>query len=198
MTRDHYAPLPHIQLGSLGCSVPEALRLPAVHIDSPAVLVMTDLSRVEPATVPAETLLVRAHQIMVHRGVRMLFVTGPDRALEGILTANDILGERPVLAARERSIAADQLRVADVMSPLPDLQAIPMPSVQRAEVGHIVATLKSAGRQHAIVVEPGVDGRQQVRGIFSLTQIARQLGVTINTAEVARNFAEIEAVIAGL
>lgn len=198
MTRDHYAPLPHIQLGTLGCSVPEGLRPPAVHVDSPAVLVMTDLARVEPAIVRADAMLARAHQMMVHRGVRMLFVTGEDRALEGILTANDILGERPVLAARERSIAADQLRVADVMSPLSELQAIPMPSVQRAEVGHIVATLKSAGRQHAIVVEPGVDGRQQVRGIFSLTQIARQLGVTINTAEVARNFAEIEAVIAGL
>ena len=198
MTRDHYAPLPHIQLGTLGCSVPEALRAPAVHIDSPAVLVMTDMARVEPAVIAADALLSRAHQMMVHRGVRMLFVTDRERSLQGILTANDILGERPVLAARERSLPADQLRVADVMTPLSDLQAIPMPTVQRAEVGHIVATLKSAGRQHAIVVEPGADGRQQVRGIFSLTQIARQLGVTINTSEVARNFAEIEAVIVGL
>jgi CBS-domain-containing membrane protein len=195
MLRDHHPPLQHIHLGTIGCSVPEALCPPAVHVDSPAVLVMTDLARVEPATITADALLTRAHQAMLHRGVRMLFVTDGDRQLHGILTANDILGERPVVAARERSMGADELRVADIMTPLADLQAIPMPSVQRAEVGHIVATLKSAGRQHAIVVEPGADGRQQVRGIFSLTQIARQLGVTINAGEIARNFAEIEAAL---
>lgn len=195
MTRDHYAPLPSISLGTIGCSVPEALRPPSVHVDSPAVLVMTDLARVEPATIAAGELLVRGHQAMLHRGVRMLFVTDDERRLVGILTATDVLGERPVVAARERSMSAADLRVADIMTPLADLQAIPMPTVQRAEVGHVVATLKAAGRQHAIVVEPGADGQQQVRGIFSLTQIARQLGVPLSTGEVARNFAEIETAL---
>lgn len=195
MTRDHYAPLPYINLGTIGCTVPEALPLPSVHVDSPAVLVMTDLARVEPAKIAGVELLVRAHQVMLHRGVRMLFVTDDERRLVGILTATDVLGERPVVAARERSMNAAELRVADIMTPLADLQAIPMPTVQRAEVGHIVATLKAAGRQHAIVVEPGADGQQQVRGIFSLTQIARQLGVPITTGEVARNFAEVESAL---
>jgi hypothetical protein len=35
-------------------------------------------------------------------------------------------------------------------------------------------------------------------GIFSASQIARQLGVQILTHEMARTFAEIEAVIAGV
>jgi len=34
-----------------------------------------------------------------------------------------------------------------------------------------------------------------VRGIFSATQIARQLGVQLQTAEVAKTFAEIEAAL---
>jgi len=34
-----------------------------------------------------------------------------------------------------------------------------------------------------------------VRGIFSLSQIARQLGVTIASTEVASTFAEIEAAL---
>lgn len=196
MMRDHYTPLESIQLGAIGCSVPEALSPPAVHLDSPAVLVMTDLARVEPATVGADVRLRRAHQAMIHRGVRMLFVTDADRQLVGILTASDVLGERPVVVAGSRGMGADELRVADIMTPLSELQAIPMPYVQRADVGHVVATLKSAGRQHAIVVEPGADGRQQVRGIFSLTQIARQLGVTMTTGEIARSFADIEAILA--
>jgi hypothetical protein len=37
---------------------------------------------------------------------------------------------------------------------------------------------------------------KRVCGIFSLSQIARQLGVSVQTTEVAKSFAEIEAVLA--
>jgi hypothetical protein len=61
-----------------------------------------------------------------------------------------------------------------------------------ARVGHVLETLRRAGRQHALVV----DTERKVRGIFSLSQVARQLGVALGTAgEVARTFAEIEAAI---
>jgi hypothetical protein len=62
-------------------------------------------------------------------------------------------------------------------------------------VGDILTTLKTAGRQHAIVVEENADGTQTVRGLFSATQIARQLGVQLNTAEVVKIFSEIEAAV---
>ena len=58
------------------------------------------------------------------------------------------------------------------------------------------ATLKAAGRQHAVVVDVDEQGRQKVRGIFSASQIARQLGVVIQTTEIARTFAEVEAMLA--
>ena len=65
----------------------------------------------------------------------------------------------------------------------------------KAKVGDILATLKASGRQHAMVVEENADGSQTVRGLFSVTQIARQLGVKVKTAEVAKVFAEIEAAV---
>ena len=58
-----------------------------------------------------------------------------------------------------------------------------MLSVRNAQVGHIVATLQALARQHALVVD--VDPKTKahcVRGIFSTTQISKQLGV--NAAEV--------------
>ena len=72
-----------------------------------------------------------------------------------------------------------------------------MQDVRRAHVGHIVATLKDATRQHAIVVDTDSAGQQRVRGVFSVTQIARQLGVSLQTSEIARTFSEIEAHLAG-
>jgi hypothetical protein len=68
-----------------------------------------------------------------------------------------------------------------------------MREVVYARVGHIVATLKESSRQHAMVADLDAHGRQRVRGLFSLTQIARQLGLTLETSEVARTFSEIEA-----
>ncbi|MBI2292514.1 MAG: hypothetical protein HYU73_19790 [Betaproteobacteria bacterium] len=46
------------------------------------------------------------------------------------------------------------------------------------------------------MVEVGHDGKQTVRGLFSATQIARQLGVAIKTSENAGTFLEIEARLA--
>jgi hypothetical protein len=47
------------------------------------------------------------------------------------------------------------------------------------------------------VTEEGADGGLSLRGIFSASQIARQMGIPLQTTEVARTFAEIEAAIAG-
>ena len=60
-----------------------------------------------------------------------------------------------------------------------------------------IATLKQAGRAHALVVDQ-VNGKLSLIGIFSANQIARQMGIQIHTHEVARTFAEIEAVLVGV
>jgi len=86
--------------------------------------------------------------------------------------------------------------VRDVMTPQEKLEVLEMADVRAAKVGHVVATLKKAGRQHAVVVERDARGRQLVRGLFSATQVARQLGVTIQTSEIARTFSEIESMLA--
>ena len=73
----------------------------------------------------------------------------------------------------------------------------PAVGLRPADVGHILETLKSIGRQHAIVVETDTaGGGEVVRGIFSATNIGRRLGVPIQTFEVARTFADIEAALA--
>ncbi len=46
----------------------------AVTLDSPALHVMTDLTEVKAATTPPTTTLRQAEQLMIHQGVRMLFV----------------------------------------------------------------------------------------------------------------------------
>ncbi|MDK9692294.1 hypothetical protein [Azospira sp.] len=86
--------------------------------------------------------------------------------------------------------------MADIMTPRDEIEVLHIGDVLRADVGNVVETLKYSGRQHALVVDfDPLGGRQMVRGVFSASQVARQLGIPLHTTEVARTFAEIEAVI---
>ena len=159
---------------------------------------MTDLSQVPSATITADAGLEDANQSMLVRGVRALFVVGSSNNIIGLITSVDVLGEKPVLIAQKRQSKRSDLRVADVMVPVEQVEALSIEAVKRASVGNIVSTLKNDGRAHAIVVGQGQDGHQTVLGIFSASQIARQLGVQIQSQEIAQTFAEIEAVIANV
>ena len=167
-----------------------------VTLDDGATSVMTDLTRVTAIIILPGDTVDEAHRRMIQRGVRLLLVVDQDRKVVGLLTASDILGEKPVLAASGRGLRRQEVMVRDVMTPQENLEVLDMADVRAAKVGHIVATLKKAGRQHAVVVERDVRDHQLVRGLFSATQVARQLGVTIQASEVARTFSEIEATLA--
>jgi CBS domain-containing protein len=167
-----------------------------VLLDDPALQVMTDFRATTAIIVLSGDALDEAHRRMIQRGVRLLLVVDQDRRVVGVITASDVLGEKPTREIAQRGIRRDELLVRDVMTPQALLEVLDLASVRTAKVGHIVATLQSAGRQHALVVEEDVSGRQTVRGVFSATQVARQLGVAIATSEIARTFSEIEAQLA--
>jgi CBS domain-containing protein len=195
-----YAPLPH-STASPGdaYSLPVPSSAGAVALDSPASDVMTDLRRISAVTIDPYKSIVEAHQFMIARGVRSLFVVNGARKILGLVTATDVLGERPIQVAQGRGIRHDEVLASDIMTPADRLEVLAFNDVLRARVGDIVATLKLAGRQHALVVEAaeGAAGRQlTARGVFSLTQIARQLGIAPQVHDIARTFAEIEAIIA--
>lgn len=195
MTRSSYPALATGRVAQEGCFVSTGLSPAHVRLDSPALQVMTDLTRTPTASIDSNALISEANQSMLYRGVRMLFVTDDTRQLRGVITATDILGERPMQKAQQYGLKREELRVAQIMTPVDALETIQLSMVTRAEVGHVIATLQACGRQHAFVVDRNAAGKQIVCGVFSATQIARQLGVTIHTGDTARTFAEIEAVI---
>ena len=190
-----YHPLPLRELGAgAGFRRPTQLPVTRVTLESPALDVMTDLARVSPATIRPEAPLAGANQFMIARGVRLLLVVdAAHESVIGVITATDILGERPMLAATARSLRRDELTVADIMTAAGEVEVVDLHDVRASRVGHVVETLRRAGRQHALVV----DGESKVRGIFSLSQIARQLGVSLPAAgETALTFSQIEAALA--
>ena len=160
-----------------------------VTLDSPAIDVMTDLSLMAAESVSPNALVDDSEEQMIASGVRLLFVTNPLNQVIGIVTAKDFSGERILSQINESHTARKDLIVRDIMTPQHRIEVLEMGDVATSRVGDIVATLKRMGRQHALVVDRDLAGHQTLRGLLSTTQIGRQLGVDIDTTDVAGSFA---------
>ncbi len=191
-----YSALPHHTLlpGSSYAQPPQ--RLPEkVTADSPAIDVMTDFTKVTAITMTPFASLDEAEQRMIASGVRLLLVTDQANSILGVITANDLLGDRPVKYLQEVGGKRADIELRDIMTSSDQMQVLYMVDVENAKVGDIIETLKKVGRQHAMVVDLDEEKNQVVRGLFSTTQIGRQLGVTIEPTGIAKSFAELEAAL---
>jgi len=202
-----YQALPIRELGEgAGYRRPTQPQAARVTRESPALDVMTDLLRSSPATIRPQAPVEGANQYMISRGVRLLLVVDEHEAVLGVLTATDVLGEKSLRVGLELGVRRGDLTVGDIMTPARQVEVLALADVEGARVGHLLETLSRAGRQHALVVDADIlpstslidppRRRAMVRGIFSLSQIARQLGVALQSSgEVARTFSEIEAAL---
>jgi CBS domain-containing protein len=164
-----------------------------VSVDSPALDIMTDLTKVKAATTHPATTLRQAEQTMIYQGVRMLFVVTDMPSIEGLITATDLRGDKQMRVVHERNLRYDDLCVADVMTELASLDAIDLDVLKEARVGNAIATLKKLGRNHLLVLEKATTRTpRRVRGVISRSQIERQLGQPIDVTPIAHSFAEIE------
>lgn len=162
-----------------------------VELSDPALFVFTDFQRITPLTIEASATLEIANQKMILCGVRLLFVCDDSGAIEGLITADDIFGEKPLQYINEHGGAWGEILVLDIMTHHKQLQTLDMEAVLEASVGDVVETIKFWGRHHLLVSE-NVNGEDCLRGIFSRTQVSRQLGERIGFANRANTFAELE------
>ena len=172
------------------CILPER-----VGLENPALDVMTDFRRLTAFIATPGDTITQAEERMIRRKVRLLFVMDTLDRVAGLITSTDIQGEKPLKIVQSRGIRRDEVLVADIMTPVDRLEAVDFDDIAHARVGHVLETLKARGRQHALVIEH-TEGRQMVRGLLSLSQLCKQLGVTVETTEVANTFLEIEQQLA--
>lgn len=169
-----------------------------VTLDSPAMAVFTDLAQIRAATVQPQTSLDQAELKMIYQGVRLLFVVSDMPSVDGILTAADIAGDKPMRLVHQRQVKHQDLTAADVMTPLADIDAITFAALQRATVAEVVATLTQRGRPHLLVIDSSTaDRAPRIRGLVSQTQVERQLGQQLPLTAMAQTFSELEQVLAG-
>ena len=191
-----YRTLVHEKL-TPGTGISRAVRpVSIVTLNDAALDVMTDLEKEKAVTIGPTASIDTANRLMMASGVRLLLVTELDRVL-GLITATDILGEKPMqVLGQTPGRAYSEIVVQNIMSPAEEIEVLAFDAVRTARVGDVVTTLREAGRLHALVVaHSGSAATPVIRGIFSATQIGKQLGIRVDTTQPAKTFAELEAVL---
>jgi CBS domain-containing protein len=163
-----------------------------INVTASALEVMTDLRYVPAATIQDNIDLDTATQKMIARGVRALLVTNEADDVIGILTARDLMGSRVDQLINTGKSVGD-IRVHEIMTTQEQIETLSLNDVLHAHVGDIVETLKHSGRQHALVVESDpLTDKPCIRGIFSASQIARQLGIPTQGLLLSETFEQID------
>jgi hypothetical protein len=138
---------------------------------------MTDLKQVTAITIDPEASIDHAMRVMVRRNVRLLLVVNIDNEIVGLITATDLLGEKPVQHVHEHGGTRDDIQVRDLMTPHERLEVI---DSKRC------VTAQSPPAPWSSTPKPTTP---RVRGIFSVW-LARQLGGPCRPARWC-TFAEI-------
>lgn len=169
---------------------------PALTLDSPANIFMTDFHKVHPVVVNRNTSVIEALNLMKRAYVRSLIVTDRNGSgFTGIITATDINGGK-VLAYMASNEVKDrgEVQVEHVMIDKEHIHGLDYERVAASTIGDILETIKHLNEQHVMVVDRLLTS-YSVRGIFSTTNIAKALHIKFDVEPQARTFFELEQVI---
>ena len=160
-----------------------AKKNPEVTYDSPADHVMTDLKEKLAITIDPKASLHEVRLQMLDKNIHLLFVVDNNNFIDGIITSDDLSDEKSIQIGVKLGITYRKIRAADIMTAVENIEVLEIEDITKAKVGNIVATLKSAKRVHALVIEKGPENAEQlmIRGIFSLNQIGHQINMELQT-----------------
>lgn len=190
MTIDHGKLIPEPVPANVILISPDKASDKTITESSPAISVMTDLNVVKPFSISPDASIRETNDKMIACGVRLLFVLDSQGKLLGLVTSNDIIGEKPMRYIATHGGSHGDLSASQLMTPLEKLEAVPMEQIKRITVGQLLKAVQDSKRHHMLVVET-VGGQPMVRGIISITQIGRQLGVEIAPTLRATSFAQL-------
>lgn len=188
---DHFRPLPLASLASAP-TLPKLQQSATLNDD--ALSLLTDLRHSSIVMASHQDGLDQTLHVMKRAGVRMVFVTGVHGELMGLVTADDLQGERPVLRALADHVRHEELALEHVMTPVSQWQVVTLPQLAGARVGNIVATLREHGLRYLLVIEE-LAGQTSLRGLFSARRVELALQTVIEGSLHSRSFADLEAAL---
>lgn len=184
-------PVTHLNENNTFSHPPELPEL--VHIEDPAHNVIMNFDVIKPVVVHPKTPINDALIEMKAAGTHIMLVI-EDSKVVGVISSEDILGEKPMQIIQERRIRRDEILVQSIMTPREKLVTIQLSDLRIAKVGHVIKTLNEHKQHYAIIVENDGPSQQQiVHGLVYIYEILKRLDKDIVTElREARSILELQ------
>lgn len=164
-----------------------------LHLESPALFMLQDFRQHPPATVSDRLDVEQAMEIFQSLQLRYLLVENASGDMQGILTADAVLGPQRMMQLRLLQVLPHELSVRELMIPRTRLLSVPHSTLKGARIGDVLHTLEISG-QYFLCVHDGDDLAQcQLRGLFCARDIGERLGMPWVPPLRARTFSELRA-----
>ncbi|MEO8333154.1 MAG: CBS domain-containing protein [Gallionella sp.] len=147
-----------------------------VRAEDPALLVMIDFRTRSSVTVSETAPVDEALEHMKHAGVRCAFVVDEKKkVVVGMLTAYDILGEKPQQHMHFTGVSHEDVLVKDVMQKISDWRVANIKDIEQSTVGDIFEVFTKTGMSHLPVMETTENNELRLRGLLSFSKVKRLL-----------------------
>lgn len=170
----------------------------SLDMESPAIALLTDFTKVRAQTIPATARANQALAIMKNSNVHMLLVLDSQGCFTGIISARLLLGGRAItVAMRNYGVDRDDVTVSMIQIRREDLHAIAYDRLQRSTLGDLVQTLRTSGDRHILIIEEQPGAAPRIRGVISAADVSRALGIDLDHPPEAHSFSAICSVVLG-
>jgi hypothetical protein len=171
-----------------------ATAVAAASLQDPALSQMTDLTHGPCVVADHLDGLEATWHVMLRAQVHMAFVAGVDGGIIGMVSRDDLKGEKPVQRALAAGVHHQELALEQLMTPVSAWQVLDASRLAHARVGDVVTTLREHSLRYLLVAEKH-EGVPQLCGLFSARRLEMALGTAIDADLHFRSFAELESVL---
>ena len=185
-----YLALPCMPTGiSRECREPPELP-ELIHITDSAITTFVDFKYHIPPFIAAEKSLddAKIEMDIFHLPLLLVIDNPSDKNVIGIISSDDILGEKPVKLSQEKRVPRSEIEVGMLMTPIDHTMTVEYEDLLHAKVGHIIQTLRHI-KQHLLFALDNT----KIRGFFAASIISRQLSMDISQVmSEAQSIAELQ------
>jgi CBS domain containing-hemolysin-like protein len=147
------------------------------HPQDPALTLMTDFRERSSVTIAESAPIDAALEHMKHAGVRCAFAVREGQGVVGLITAYDIVGEKPLRHAQAVAGRRQDILVRDIMLKTSEWQVTDVTSLEGLTAADLRRFCAESSLTHIPVVEVAAEGRQRLRGLISSAKVRRLLPV---------------------
>ncbi len=151
-----------------------------VRLTDPASCVVTDFAEEQAFTIADDRRADDASIAMFRWGVQTLLTLREDGIISGLLSSENIEGERiQRFLERHPDRAPEDIRVRDLLTPCEELPAIDWERIRSAPVSDLLRIIEASDCGYLLVLEATGGDSPVLRGLVSRVRLLRQLGPAI-------------------